>query len=170
MLSLLNYRLKVTLQDGRSLVGQMLAFDKHMNLVLGDTEEFRAIKQTKGKGPVGAPERTEKRALGLLVLRGETIVSLSIEAPPPSADKRVPASFIPGSGTGRPAGRGLPMAPPSNVPHPMMMGAPVMGLGGPAPGIMQPQISSGPVAYGRPPPPMMGGMMPVSLSFVHVQR
>ena len=102
MMSLLNYRLKITLQDGRYLVGQMLAFDKHMNLVLGDTEEFRRIK-TK-KVVVGLPGREEKRALGLVILRGETIVALSVEAPPPSGDKRTPASFIPGTGAGRPAG------------------------------------------------------------------
>lgn len=103
MMSLLNYRLKITLQDGRNLIGQMLAFDKHMNLVLGDTEEFRKIKN-KGKVVAGLPVREEKRSLGLVILRGETIVALSVEAPPPSADKRTPASFIPGTGAGRPAG------------------------------------------------------------------
>jgi small nuclear ribonucleoprotein B and B' len=156
MLSLLNYRLKVTVQDGRWLIGQLLAFDKHMNLVLGDTEEFRKIRP-KGKVPAGAPDKEEKRALGLVVLRGETIVSLSIEASPPSGGKKVSASYIPGQGAGRPAGRGLPMAPPTATP---MMGAPMMGLGGPAMGMMQPQVSAAPVQYARPPPNMPPPMMP----------
>lgn len=34
MLQLVNYRLRVTLTDSRALTGQMLAYDKHMNLVL----------------------------------------------------------------------------------------------------------------------------------------
>ncbi len=38
MMSLINYRLKITLNDGRQLIGQMLAFDNHMNLVLAESE------------------------------------------------------------------------------------------------------------------------------------
>jgi hypothetical protein len=30
--------------DGRALVGQMLAYDKHMNFVLSECEEFRTVK------------------------------------------------------------------------------------------------------------------------------
>ena len=34
MMSLIDYRLRVTLNDGRQMTGQLLAFDTHMNLVL----------------------------------------------------------------------------------------------------------------------------------------
>lgn len=100
MLALINYRLRVTLNDGRQLTGQMLAFDPHMNLVLADTEEFRKLKRRKGaskqedddgddddeSSTAPMPSAEQKRTLGLIILRGETIVSLSVEGPPP-ADK-----------------------------------------------------------------------------------
>ena len=43
----IGYRVRVTLDDNRSLVGTLMSFDKHMNLVLVDTEEFRTIKIKK---------------------------------------------------------------------------------------------------------------------------
>ena len=87
MLSLINWRLKVTINDGRALTGQMLAFDKHMNLVLADCEEFRRIRPKKKAGETETPvEQEMKRTLGLVILRGETVVSLSVEGPPPVVD------------------------------------------------------------------------------------
>jgi len=40
----------VTISDNRMIVGTFLAFDKHFNLVISETEEFRRIKpKKKGK-------------------------------------------------------------------------------------------------------------------------
>lgn len=87
MLSLINWRLKVTINDGRALTGQMLAFDRHMNLVLAECEEFRRVRPKKKPGDEHPPmEQDVKRTLGLVILRGETVVSLSVEGPPPIVD------------------------------------------------------------------------------------
>lgn len=112
MIQYINYRMRIQLQDNRNLIGTMKGFDPHMNLVLADCEEIRRIKN-----------RDEKRVLGFVLLRGEHVVSLSVEGPPPQEDDRsIPAqmavtSAVPGVGMGRAVGRGLPtpavpMGPP----------------------------------------------------------
>lgn len=104
MLQYVNYRMRIQLQDNRYLIGTMKGFDQHMNLVLADCEEFRKVR-----------DREEKRVLGFLVLRGEHVVSLNVEGPPPQEDDRsIPTqmasvpSAVPGVGMGRAVGRGLP--------------------------------------------------------------
>ncbi|KAK9483892.1 hypothetical protein V1527DRAFT_471858 [Lipomyces starkeyi] len=111
---LVNYRMRVILEDGRQFTGQMLAFDKHMNVVLADCEEFRLTRRNANarkqgiKSEVSAAEAVEeKRTLGLVILRGENIVSVSVEAPPPSEDTSRLGVIPPGAGVARAVGRGL---------------------------------------------------------------
>ncbi|PJF18154.1 Like-Sm (LSM) domain-containing protein [Paramicrosporidium saccamoebae] len=114
MMQLINCRLRLTLQDGRTMVGQLLAYDKHLNLVLADCEETRRSRTTE-----------QRRTLGLVMLRGCHIISMAPEGGPGAEDNktRTPAATMMGPGAGRAAGRGVP--PP---------GAPV-GLAGPVPGM-----------------------------------
>ena len=79
----INYRVRVIIQDNRMLVGTFIAFDKHMNLVLVDTEEFTRIKSKRKD----EPDKERKRALGLVLLRGENIISFSAESPPSQSEE-----------------------------------------------------------------------------------
>ncbi|RMX92189.1 hypothetical protein D0867_14676 [Hortaea werneckii] len=170
MQGFINYRMRATMNDGRQLVGQMLAFDKHMNLVLADCEEFRKVKRkTKQSGAPGAGaggqqtvETEEKRMLGLAIIRGATVVSCSVDGPPPSDPAArlgtsapggaagAPTAMQAGPGISRPAGRGASIGlqgPASGVGGPGFPGAgfggaPGFGRGGPPPGF----------APGMPPP------------------
>ena len=161
MLHYVGFRMRVTLQDSRSLVGTFMAFDKHMNMVLGDTEEFRRIKAKKGQGIT--EEKVEKRTLGLIILRGDAIVSLSIEGPPPpdGTEKLAPG----GPGTGKAAGRGVIPMPAAGAQA--GLAGPIMGVGGPAPSLMMPRGMPMPMpmsapgfgAGGIPPPGIPPGMM-----------
>lgn len=122
--------------NSRVLVGTFLAFDRHMNIVLGDTEEFRKIRTKKGSGLT--EEREEKRALGLIILRGDSVVSLTIDGPPPpeTDDKLLPG----GPGVAKlAAARGIPLPPTA---APIGLTGPVRGIGGPGLGIMQPPAQS----------------------------
>lgn len=114
-----------------------------MNLVLADTEEFRRIKgKTKKPAAPGASTTAdtsteEKRTLGLTIVRGTNVISLSVDGPPPAdASARLgtsapgggppggAAAMQSGPGIGRPAGRGAPLG----------LTGPAAGVGGPAPG------------------------------------
>ena len=85
------------------LVGTFIALDKHMNLVLADTEEYRRIKSKKPD----EKDREIKRMLGLVLLRGENIVTMSAEAPPAQAGRRIGENAQAGPGRAQPMGRGM---------------------------------------------------------------
>jgi small nuclear ribonucleoprotein B and B' len=147
LMQYINWRVRVTLSDTRYLVGTLMAFDRHLNVVLADTEEFRLIINKKEHSV-----REEKRVLGFIVLRGGTVVSIVPEtAPPPKSTK------LPGAGVGRavPTMRGAP-PPPALVGAPIPgLAGPVRGIGGPAPAAMMPMAGFN----APPPPPIAPGFM-----------
>lgn len=168
--------------DGRVFAGSFMAYDSHMNIVIGDCEEFRKVKEQ-------GIEREEKRSLGLMILRGDAVVSLTVEGPPPKEDSRGAAAkstMMAGAGIAKTAARGMAIPgmgmpgmpgmpgmgmgthlPPHQQPHPMMMmmqpGAMQQqqqssvqpGLAGPIPNMGAANV--GPMMPGRgfaPPPGM----------------
>ncbi|CCE35355.1 hypothetical protein E4U22_002674 [Claviceps purpurea] len=169
MAGYINWRMRVTLNDGRAMTGQMLAFDKHMNLVLADTEEFRRVKRKANKPAAPGSssqlvETEEKRTLGLTIVRGAHIISLSVESPPPvdpsarlgkSAPGGIPSTLAAGPGVAKPAGRG---APPPSLAGP----AAGVGIGAPPPGF--PSFPGAPgfpgAGRGGPPPGFPGAFPP----------
>eukprot|EP00392_Amoebophrya_sp_AT5.2_P003733 g3738.t1 len=109
-----DYRVRVITSDQRILVGNFMAFDKYMNMVLGDAEEFRKIV-TKGE------EKEVKR-----------VTSLTAEAPPAYLVKNTQMQAGPGRAAVAGRGAGIPQQKAG-------LTAPVRGVGGPAPANMQPR-------------------------------
>lgn len=142
MLQFLQWRVRVTLSDTRYLVGTFMAFDRHMNMVLCDTEEIRVIRPKGSKSHI----REDKRVLGFIVVRGENVVSVTPEAPPPSKSKPQADAA---------AGRGMSQ---QNIPGSLKgIAAPIPGIGGPLPG----QFPFPPAPTGFPAMAPMGrGMVP----------
>lgn len=167
-----------------------------MNLVLGETEEFRVVKSRKASGEPAcldaapdcrpgtrpashatrapklpsvcvagsAVEEEQRRVLGLVILRGSSVISLQVEAPPRGEAKAAAAA---GPGVARAAGRGA--LPPAGAA--MGMAGPAAGLAGPVAGVGGPGMSA--MHPGMPPgmprgsvpgmhgmPPGMPGMPP----------
>ena len=162
MLAFINSRVRVTIVDGRHIVGRFLAFDRHMNLVLADAEEFRRLKKKKSDNNDDNESlngEDVRRVLGFVLLRGEEVVSLAIEGPPVRVKKIKPLQAaadgggggIPlGAGVARPAGRGAPMP---GMMMPSSGAAAAVGqplAGGPPPGMMMPPPGFRP---GMGPPP-----------------
>jgi len=141
----IGHRMKCVLQDARTFVGYFKAYDKHMNLILVDCDEYRRVRRKKG-GTAQSVE--EKRTLGMVLLRGEHLVSMALDGPPPQNQKSGPFSAASrGPGAGRPAGRGITSG---------------FNVSGPPPGSMAPRPAwnNGPPQMRGPPPGMRGGGQP----------
>ncbi|VWU48410.1 small nuclear ribonucleoprotein-associated protein B, putative [Hepatocystis sp. ex Piliocolobus tephrosceles] len=94
----LQYRVRVTISDTRYFVGTFLSYDRHMNIVLVDAEEFRKVKS------VEESFKEIKRVVGLILIRGENIVSFTAERAPIS--KKSTVNVV---NKGVATGRGIPL-------------------------------------------------------------
>ena len=83
----LNHRVSVSISNSRYFVGQMLGFDTHANIVLKDCEEYRTLKKRKA-----GEARETKRNIGLVILRGDSVVHIDVIGPPPPSGNRLSAS------------------------------------------------------------------------------
>lgn len=69
LMTLVKKRVKITLKDSKIIVGRLLAYDKHMNVVIEEGEEFRKTLKA-----------TERRNIGLIMLTGRNIISIVLES------------------------------------------------------------------------------------------
>lgn len=147
-----------------------------MNLVLADTEEFRRTRR-RGKAAPGATQQVteteERRAIGLTIIRGAHVISLSVDGPPPAdpatrlgataGGPTTAAALAAGPGVARPAGRGIPVGLAGPTPG---VGAPGGGFGG-FPGA--PPFGGPPVGFpGRGGPPGGARMLHISRFNYHL--
>jgi small nuclear ribonucleoprotein B and B' len=138
----IDFRVRITIQDGRMMVGTFLAFDKHMNVVLADTEEYRITKTNKT-----GQQKQIKRTLGLVIIRGENIVSLTAEAPPSQTFKKSDAEVNkPGKATSVNRPGNIPTQPPVHLPAQPTLVQPQGGF---------PTLKAPNVLVNLPKPPMM---------------
>lgn len=74
----IDHRVRVQIQDHRTMVGTLIGFDKYLNLILADADEYRTIRPKKKSDPI----REVKRPMGLMILRGDTVLCITAEKSP----------------------------------------------------------------------------------------
>jgi small nuclear ribonucleoprotein B and B' len=125
----LNHRIKVSIGDHRYFIGQMLGFDSHSNVVLKDCEEYRRLKKRKA-----GETREAKRNIGLMILRGDSVVHIAVIGPPPPSGNRMAASTAaavlqPGIAPEKAIGKGAGIAAANAPPNLQGLAKPSAGVG-----------------------------------------
>lgn len=173
MLHYINWRMRVTLNDKRTLIGTFIAYDKHMNIVLSDTDEYRQLKHNNKKRKlydINQPDvkpNEQKRTVGLVLIRGENVISLAVESPPLPKPKSETLSST-GIGSAQPITRGILSATAAgSVVQPQHNN--VLQQAPPPPGTQRfgapVQPPPGTVPFGQPAP--FGRALPVCINVIH---
>ncbi|KAH9588944.1 LSM domain [Trypanosoma melophagium] len=96
MLHNINRTLQITLDDGRTMTGKLLVYDRHMNVVLADVTETREATKKMKEAGISA-----ERSLGLVLLRGEHVLSVSVvsgdESTRPANFEKAPRAKVAGA-------------------------------------------------------------------------
>mmetsp|Transcript_19104 Transcript_19104/g.38964 ORF Transcript_19104/g.38964 Transcript_19104/m.38964 type:complete len:90 (+) Transcript_19104:440-709(+) len=78
-----NSQVRILLEDQRVIEGQLVACDFHMNTLVKNSMEFKKTQKT---------HKWQKRILGLCIIRGDSITSISLEAGETSRHRKKPPS------------------------------------------------------------------------------
>ncbi|KAL5490990.1 hypothetical protein EMCRGX_G016201 [Ephydatia muelleri] len=77
----LNRRMRVVISDGRVIDGNFVCTDRDRNMVLGNCEEFFSTSDVPELESSKEAKMTVARTLGLAIIPGEHIVSISVAKP-----------------------------------------------------------------------------------------
>lgn len=67
----------VSCRNDRKVIGEIVAFDYHFNLLMREVEEIGRQRGRKGKGRKRREEREVRRKMGLLFIRGDSVVVIA---------------------------------------------------------------------------------------------
>ncbi|KAL2520108.1 Small nuclear ribonucleoprotein family protein [Forsythia ovata] len=132
--------------SGKHVLGSRCHRRLHDTL-LSDCEEFRKLPLTKGS----KEDWEDCRTLSLVLFFGKEVISLTVGGLPPSNESRVKvigANAVLRPGTSCAASHGVPIGFVQAQPG---LAGPIRGVGGPAPGMMHPQISRFSISYPQKP-------------------
>ncbi|EIM20419.1 like-Sm ribonucleo protein [Wallemia mellicola CBS 633.66] len=72
----LNEQIKVKLRGDRELIGVLHAYDSHMNLILGNVDEFVTVVDVDST-TLESTTRFVKRSMPMLYIRGDGVILIS---------------------------------------------------------------------------------------------
>lgn len=75
--SWLNKSLRIQMSDGRILIGVFLCTDRDANVILGSCSEY--LPEETDDGDAACSSKEEPRMLGLVMVPGKHIVSVSVD-------------------------------------------------------------------------------------------